>query len=102
MGDLLGRDYALVEKNALYRCLDKLLPHKQALFSHLRQRWTDLFGAKFDVLQYDLTWICFESPPPEDKSDKRRFGYSRDKRLNCVQVITSLIVTPYGFPIASA
>ena len=49
MGDLLGADDALVEKNALYRCLDKLLPHKEALFSHLRQRWQDLFGAKFDV-----------------------------------------------------
>src|SRR6202140_2215 len=100
MGDLLGRDYALVEKNALYRCLDKLLPYKQALFSHLRQRWTDLFGAKFDVLLYDLTSTYFESPPPEDKSDKRRFGYSRDKRSDCVQVIIALIVTPEGFPIA--
>src|ERR1700688_359530 len=100
MGDLLGADYGLVEKNALYRCLDKLLPHKQALFSHLRQRWTDLFGAKFDVLLYDLTSTYFESPPPEDKSDKRRFGYSRDKRSDCVQVIIALIVTPEGFPIA--
>jgi hypothetical protein len=41
---------APAEKNALYRCLDKRLPHKQALFSHLRQRWADLFGAKFEVL----------------------------------------------------
>src|ERR1700716_1611945 len=100
MGDLLGRDYALVEKNALYRCLDKLLPHKQALFSHLRQRWTDLFGAKFDVLLYDLTSTYFESPPPEDKSDKRRYGYSRDKRSDCVQVVIALIVTPEGYPLA--
>ena len=100
MGDLLGRDYALVAKNALYRCLDKLLPHKEALFSHLRQRWQDLFGAKFDVLLYDLTSTYFESPPQEDKTDKRRFGYSRDKRKDCVQVIIALIVTPEGFPIA--
>src|ERR1700674_4077165 len=100
MADLLGADSMLAEKNALYRCLDKLLPHKQALFSHLRQRWTDLFGAKFDVLLYDLTSTYFESPPPEDKSDKRRFGYSRDKRSDCVQVIIALIVTPEGFPIA--
>jgi len=100
MGDLLGRDYALVEKNALYRCLDRLLPHKQALFSHLRQRWADLFGASFDVLLYDLTSTYFESPPPEDKSDKRRYGYSRDKRSDCVQVVIALIVTPEGFPIA--
>jgi transposase len=100
MGDLLGADDALVEKNALYRCLDKLLPHKEALFSHLRQRWQDLFGAKFDVLLYDLTSTYFESPPPEDKQDKRRFGYSRDKRKDCVQVVIALIVTPEGFPIA--
>ena len=100
MGDLLGRDYALVEKNALYRCLDKLLPHKEALFSHLRQRWADLFGAKFDVLLYDITSTYFESPPPEDKNDKRRFGYNRDKRNDCVQVVIALIATPEGFPIA--
>jgi transposase len=100
MGDLLGRDYALVEKNALYRCLDKLLRHKQALFSHLRQRWADLFGAKFDVLLYDLTSTYFESSPPEDKNDKRRFGYNRDKRNDCVQVVIALIATPEGFPIA--
>src|SRR3954468_19760305 len=91
MADLLGADYGLVEKNALYRCLDKLLPHKEALFSHLRQRWQDLFGAKFDVLLYDLTSTYFESPPPEDKQDKRRFGYSRDKRKDCVQVVIALI-----------
>src|SRR5882757_6801269 len=100
IGDLLGRDYALVEKTALYRCLDKLVPHKQALFSHLRQRWMDLFGAKFEVLLYDLTSTYFESPPPEDEADKRRYGYSRDKRSDCVQVVIALIVTPDGFPIA--
>ena len=100
MGDLLGGDYALVEKNALYRCLDKLLMHKPALFSHLQRRWADLFGAKFDVLLYDLTSSYFESPPPEDDEDKRRFGHSRDKRSDCVQVVIALIVTPEGFPIA--
>jgi hypothetical protein len=65
MGDLLGEDYSLVEKNALYRCLDKLLVHKQALFSHLRERWQDLFGAKFDILLYDLTSTYFECDPPD-------------------------------------
>jgi transposase len=100
MGDLLGADYGLVEKNALYRCLDKLLPHKEALFSHLRQRWVDLFGAKFDVLLYDLTSTYFESPLPEDEADKRRYGYSRDKRSDCVQVVIALIVTPEGYPLA--
>jgi transposase len=100
MGDLLGRDYGLVEKNALYRTLDKVLEHKRALFSHLQERWQDLFGAKFDVLLYDLTSTYFESPPPEDEQDKRRFGYSRDKRNDCVQVVIALIVTPEGFPLA--
>ena len=100
MGDLLGADYWLVEKNALYRCLDKLVEHKQALFSHLRQRWQDLFGAQFEVLLYDLTSTYFESAPPEDEADKRRYGYSRDKRSDCVQVVIALIVTPDGFPLA--
>ena len=99
MADLLGADYALVEKNALYRCLDKVLPHKEALFSHLCQRWQDLFGAKFDVLLYDLTSTYFESPPQPDDADKRRHGYSRDKRSDCVQVVIALIVTPEGFPL---
>jgi transposase len=100
MGDLLGEDYALVEKNALYRCLDKVLEHKQALFSHLTERWQDLFGAKFDVLLYDLTSTYFESSEPVDDKDKRRYGYSRDKRPDCVQVVIALIVTPEGFPLA--
>jgi DDE family transposase len=100
MGDLLGGDYALVEKNALYRCLDKVVEHKAALFDHLRQRWQDLFGARFDVLLYDLTSTYFESDPPAVEADKRRHGYSRDKRGDCVQVVIALIVTPEGFPLA--
>jgi transposase len=99
MADLLGEDYGLVAKNALYRCLDKLLPHKTALFSHLRARWQDLFAASFEVLVYDLTSTYFESPPPDDEADKRRHGYSRDKRSDCVQVVIALIVTPEGFPL---
>ena len=100
MGDLLGADYALVEKNALYRCLDKVLPYKAELFDHLRQRWQDLFGARFDVLLYDLTSTYFESDPPTDEADKRRHGYSRDKRSDCVQVVIALIVMLEGFPLA--
>jgi transposase len=100
MADLLGVDYALAEKNALYRCLDKLLEHKTALFDHLRQRWQDLFGASFEVLLYDLTSTYFESSQPDDENDKRRYGYSRDKRSDCVQVVIALIVTPDGFPLA--
>jgi transposase len=100
MGDLLGADYSLVEKNALYRCLDKLLEHKTALFDHLHQRWQDLFGAKFEVLLYDLTSTYFESSLPDNENDKRRYGYSRDKRSDCTQVVIALIVTPDGFPLA--
>jgi transposase len=100
MGDLLGADYSLVEKNALYRCLDKVLSHKRALFGHLTQCWQDLFGVRFDILLYDLTSTYFESPPPEDEKDKRRHGYSRDKRPDCVQVVIALVVTPEGFPLA--
>jgi transposase len=100
MGDLLGADDALVQTNALYRCLDKLLEHKTALFDHLRQRWQDLFGAGFEVLLYDLTSTYFESSQPDNEEDKRRYGYSRDKRSDCVQVVIALIVTPEGFPLA--
>ena len=102
MGDLLGRDFSLVEKNALYRCLDKLLAHKTALFSHLQERWRDLFGARFEVLLYDLTSTYFECDAPEAGGGKRRFGYSRDKRPDCVQVVIALVVTPEGFPLAYA
>src|SRR5271156_5996092 len=100
MGDLLDEDFSLVEKNALYRCLDKVLKHKEELFGHLRQRWQDLFGARFDVLLYDLTSTYFESDPPFEETDKRQFGYSRDKRPDCVQVVIALIITPEGFPLA--
>jgi len=99
MGDLLDEDFSLVEKNALYRCLDKVLKHKERLFGHLRKRWQDLFGARFEVLLYDLTSTYFESDPPFEETDKRRFGYSRDKRSDCVQVVIGLIITPEGFPL---
>jgi transposase len=100
MGDLLDEDYSLVEKNSLYRCLDKVLRHKEQLFGHLRLRWQDLFGARFEVLLYDLTSTYFESDPVFEETDKRRFGYSRDKRSDCVQVVIGLIITPEGFPLA--
>ena len=100
MADLLHEDFALAEKDTLYRCLDKLLEHRDALFKHLRQRWEDLFGVKFEVLLYDLTSTYFESDPPFPEGDKRRYGYSRDKRSDCVQVVIALVVTPEGFPLA--
>jgi transposase len=99
MADLLEEDFALVESHKLYECLDRLLPHKQALFDHLTGRWKDLFNAKFDVLLYDLTSTYFESEPPFGPEDKRKFGYSRDKRADCVQVVIALVVTPEGFPL---
>ena len=98
MGDLLGEDIALVQPNNLYRCLDKLTAHKQAMFTFLGERWKDLFQADFEVLLYDLTSTYFECDPPGD--GKRKFGYSRDKRSDCVQVVIALIVTPDGFPLA--
>ena len=100
MGDLLDADFALAAKDNLYRCLDKLVAHKEALFTFLKQRWQDLFGVTFDVLLYDLTSTYFESDPPFADGDKRQFGYSRDKRSDCVQVVIALVVTPEGFPLA--
>jgi transposase len=98
--DLLGEDDAIAAKNTLYRCLDKLVEHKQELFSFLKTKWGLLFNASYDVLLYDLTSIYFECEPPENSDGLRRFGYSRDKRPDCVQVVIALIVTPEGFPVA--
>src|SRR6266702_2491641 len=98
MADLLGRSGEAMELQSLYRCQDKLLAHKAALFSFLRERWQELFHAEFEVLLYDLTSTYFECDPPT--SGKRRFGYSRDKRPDCVQVIIALVVTPDGLPLA--
>ena len=100
LADLLGEDFGLAEIHRLYQCHDKLLEHKKALFDHLTERWRTLFAAKYEVLLYDLTSTYFESAPPEDPEDIRRFGYSRDKRSDCVQVVIALIVTPEGFPMA--
>lgn len=100
MADLLGVDFSVAGTHRLYGCHDLLLAHKAALFTHLTQRWRDLFNASFDVLLYDLTSTYFESEPPFGESDKRKFGYSRDKRPDCVQVVIALIVTPDGFPLA--
>ena len=100
LSDLLGADFSLADSHKLYACHDLLLKHKQALFDHLINRWRDLFNASFEVLLYDLTSTYFESDPPQNHNDKRRFGYSRDKRSDCVQVVIALVVTPQGFPLA--
>jgi transposase len=100
LADLLGGDFALAEIHKLYRCHDRLLAHKEALFDHLTERWRDLFNVDFDVLLYDLTSTYFEADPPFPEGDKRRHGYSRDRRFDCVQVIIALVVTPEGLPLA--
>jgi transposase len=99
LADLLGADFALAEIHKLYACHDRLLTHKQALFDHLIARWRDLFNARFDVLLYDLTSTYFEADPPFPEGDKRRHGYSRDRRPDCVQVVIGLVVTPEGLPL---
>jgi len=100
LADLLGGDFALAEIHKLYACHDRLLAHKQALFDHLVARWRDLFNASFDVLLYDLTSTYFEADPPFPEGDKRRHGYSRDHRPDCVQVVIALVVTTEGLPMA--
>ncbi len=100
MGDLLDADFKLAEKNKLYRCLDRLIEHKDELFKFLCKRWGELFEARFDVLLYDLTSTYFETDTVRDAEDLRQYGYSRDKRGDCRQVVIALIVTPEGFPLS--
>jgi transposase len=98
MDVLLGQDFAVAEKDRLYRCLDRVLEHKQDLFVHLQQRWKDLFDAEFDLLLYDLTSTYVEGEA--EQNPKARYGYSRDKRPDCKQIVIALIVTPAGLPLA--
>jgi transposase len=98
MDELLGTDFAVAEKDRLYRCLDRVLEHKQELFVWLRQKWADLFHADFEVLLYDLTSTYFEGEM--EQNPKARRGYSRDKRPDCLQLVIALVVTPDGFPLA--
>ena len=98
MDELLGLDFAVAEKDRLYRCLDRVLPHQQELFVHLKQRWQDLFDEEFDLLLYDLTSTYVEGEAEE--IPKAKHGYSRDGRFDCKQVVIALVVTPRGFPLA--
>ena len=98
MDELLGVDFAVAEKDRLYRCLDRLLPHKTELFVWLRQKWADLFQAEFEVLLYDLTSTYFEGEM--EQNPKARRGYSRDGRPDCLQVVIGLVITTDGFPLA--
>src|SRR5213594_4968143 len=98
MDELLETDFAVAGKDRLYRCLDRVLEHKQELFLWLRQKWADLFQADFEVLLYDLTSTYFEGEMEQNPKAKR--GYSRDKRPDCLQLVIALVVTPDGFPLA--
>ena len=98
MDALLGTDFAVAEKDRLYRCLDRVLEHKQELFLWLRQKWADLFQADFEILLYDLTSTYFEGAMEENP--KAKYGHSRDKRTDCLQVVIALVITPDGFPLA--
>jgi transposase len=98
MDVLLGQDFAVAEKDRLYRCLDRVLEHTSELFVHLQQRWKDLFEAEFDLLLYDLTSTYVEGEA--EQNPKARYGYSRDGRPDCKQVVIALVMTPTGLPLA--
>ncbi len=98
MDVLLGTDFAVAEKDRLYRCLDRLLDHRQELFGHLKQKWKDLFQAEFDVLLYDLTSTYVEGEG--EQNPKAKYGYSRDSRPDCKQMVIALVITAEGFPLA--
>jgi transposase len=98
MDELLETDFAVAAKDRLYRCLDRVLPHKQELFVWLKQKWADLFQADFEVLLYDLTSTYFEGEMEQNPKAKR--GYSRDKRPDCLQLVIALVVTTDGLPLA--
>src|SRR5881296_343908 len=98
MDALLETDFAVAAKDRLYRCLDRVLPHKQELFVWLKQKWADLFHSDFEVLLYDLTSTYFEGEMEQNPKAKR--GYSRDKRPDCLQLVIALVVTTDGLPLA--
>jgi len=98
LDDLLGIAAGKINDTRLYRCLDRLLPHKTKLERHLKERYGELFGAEFDVLLYDLTSSYVEGQAEKDPLLQR--GYSRDHRPDCKQVVIALIVNVEGFPLS--
>src|SRR6202047_2290868 len=96
LDDLLEIPEGKVNDTRLYRCLDRILPHKTKLEQHLKQRYGELFGAEFDVLLYDLTSTYVEGAA--EKNPMMRRGYSRDHRPDCEQMVIALIVNSEGFP----
>lgn len=98
LDDLLGVSPEKVNDDRLYRALDALLPHKDALFAHFQKVYGELFGTTFDLLLYDVTSTYFEGQAKGNP--QAQLGYSRDKRPDCVQVCIALVVTPEGLPLA--
>ena len=98
LDDLLGVDASEVYDNRLYRGLDRILPLRDELFGHLRERYQTLFGARFEFLLYDVTSTYFEGQCLRNPQAQR--GYSRDQRSDCKQVCIGLVVTPEGLPLA--
>ena len=96
LDDLLGIEEGKINDTRLYRCLDRILPHKTKLERHLKDRYGALFGAEFDVLLYDLTSTYVEGAA--EKNPMMRRGYSRDHRPDCEQMVIALIVNNEGFP----
>ena len=96
LDDLLGIEEGKINDTRLYRCLDRILPHKTKLERHLKERYGALFGAEFDVLLYDLTSTYVEGAA--EKNPMMRRGYSRDHRPDCEQMVIALIVNIEGFP----
>jgi transposase len=96
LDDLLGIEESKINDTRLYRCLDRILPHKTQLERHLKERYGELFGAEFDVLLYDLTSTYVEGAA--EKNPMMRRGYSRDHRPDCEQMVIALIVHSEGFP----
>src|SRR6266436_5951479 len=96
LDDLLGIEEGKINDTRLYRCLDRILPHKTKLEQHLKQRYGELFRAEFDVLLYDLTSTYVEGSAENNPMMRR--GYSRDHRPDCEQMVIALIVNHEGFP----
>jgi len=95
--DLLGVPPDRIDESRLYRALDRLLPHKQALEAHLKQRFGELFALDYDLLLYDVTSTYFEGEAAGNPQAQR--GYSRDGRPDCKQVCIGLVVTRDGYPL---
>jgi transposase len=96
--DLLGVPIHAVGKDRLYRAHDRLLPLKEQIQEHLKERFTTLFDARYDLLLYDVTSTYFEGLAEVNPQAQR--GYARDHRPDCKQVCIGLVVTREGLPVA--